>query len=210
METVFPGLTATPPRPLPFAPSLSARAFLLERDQGNLLVYSVDGLAAERPAIEAAGGVARQYLNHHHEAEAAPEGLIGPLVVHELARDAVAARAPVEATYARYQMLGDDFEIIPTPGHTAGSTCFLWHAGEHRALFTGDTIFLRDGDWVAAVLESSDRDRYVESLELIRALDFNVLVPWIAGHGQPYHAPTDHRDARDRIEAILARISPRR
>jgi glyoxylase-like metal-dependent hydrolase (beta-lactamase superfamily II) len=103
-------------------------------------------------------------------------------------------------------MLGDDFEVIPTPGHTRGATAFLWDSGQHRCLFTGDTIYLRDGDWIAAVLESSDRGPYIKSLELIQELDFDVLVPWAATGGQPFHAVTDKADARRRIDAILERL----
>jgi hypothetical protein len=54
--------------------------------------------------------------------------------------------------------------------------------------------------------EASDRNRYTASLELIRELDFDVLVPWIATGGRPYHAPTDSADARRRIDAILERL----
>jgi hypothetical protein len=39
MQTVIPGLHASAPQALSFAPSLHVRAFLLEREQGNLLVY---------------------------------------------------------------------------------------------------------------------------------------------------------------------------
>ena len=78
-------------------------------------------------------------------------------------------------------MLGGDFEIIPTPGHTPGATAFLWN----RHLFTGDTVFLRDGEWAVAVLEDSDPDAYVESLELMKTLDFDTLVPWAASG--PYY-----------------------
>ncbi len=53
---------------------------------------------------------------------------------------------------------------------------------------------------------SSDRDDYVKSLELIRALDFDVLVPWAATGGRPYHAFTDRADARLRIDTILERL----
>ena len=59
----------------------------------------------------------------------------------------------------------------------AGATAFLWDTGEHRVLFTGDTIYLDEGEWVEALLESSDRAAYIESLELMRELDFDVLVP---------------------------------
>ena len=40
------------------------------------------------------------------------------------------------------------------------------------------------------MLDSSDRAAYLDSLELIRELDFDVLVPWAATAGDPYHAVT--------------------
>ena len=206
METVIPGLLASAPQPLPFAQTAWARAFLLERDHGNLLIYSAGELEAQLQALGDGGRISRQYLSHHHEAEIAPDGLIGPLVVHEEACEPVAAIAAVESTYTERHVLDDDFEVIPTPGHTNGSTCFLWRSEDGRALFTSDTIYLSQGKWVAAVLESSDRAKYIESLELIRELDFDLLVPWNATAGQPYHAVTHQSDARRRIEAILERI----
>ena len=103
-------------------------------------------------------------------------------------------------------MLDDDLEVIPTPGHTSGATAYLWDTGHERLLFTGDTVYLDGGEWVAAVLESSDRAAYIESLELIRGLDFDVLVPWAATGGEPYYALTDRADAGRRIDAILERL----
>jgi hypothetical protein len=47
---------------------------------------------------------------------------------------------------------------------------------------------------------------YIESLELIRELDFDLLVPWLATGGQAFHAVTDKADARRRIDAILERL----
>jgi len=73
-------------------------------------------------------------------------------------------------------------------------------------LFSGDTILLSEGDWVTAVLDSSDRDSYIESLELVRELDFDVLVPWAASAGRPCYAITDEADRRRRIDAILRRL----
>ena len=200
LPDAVPRLYATSPEPLPFAPSLHIRAFLLEREHGNLLIYSTKGLESDAAAIESRGGVARQYLNHRHEALFASEWVDVPLYVHE------ADAQPGAETFATRHMVDDDFEVIPTPGHTSGATAYLWDSGEHRVLFTGDTIYLSDGEWVAAVLDSSDRARYVESLELIRELDFDVLVPWAATAGQPYLAITDAADARRRIDAILERV----
>jgi glyoxylase-like metal-dependent hydrolase (beta-lactamase superfamily II) len=206
MDTVIPGLYASAPEPLPFDRSLHIRAFLLQRDQGNLLIYSVTDLEPDAAAIQDLGGVSRRYLNHRHEAMFASERVGAPLFVHENERDAVARKTPVRGAFSKHHTLDDDFEAIPTPGHTSGAAAFLWDSGGHRFLFTGDTIYLQDGEWVAAVLESSDRDRYIASLELIRELDFDVLVPWAASAGQPYHALTDESDARRRIDEILDRV----
>ena len=56
------------------------------------------------------------------------------------------------------------------------------------------------------MLGSSDRHSYVESLELVRELDFDVLVPWAATGGRPYYALTDRADARRRIDSIVERL----
>jgi glyoxylase-like metal-dependent hydrolase (beta-lactamase superfamily II) len=206
MEAPVLGLYASAPEPLPFASSLHIRAFLLRRDRGNLLVYSTRGLDADAAAIEDLGGISRQYLNHRHEAMFASDWLTAPLFVHENERDSVEKAHQVRATFSRRHKLDDDFEVIPTPGHTSGATAYLWDSREHRLLFTGDTIYLDEGQWVAAVLRSSEREPYIESLGLIKELDFDVLVPWAATGGQDFYAVTDSADARRRIGEILARV----
>ena len=206
LETIVPGLHATSPQPLPFAPSLTVRAFLLERSRGNILIYSTTELERDLAALEDLGGVSRRYLNHWHEAMFATE-LAAPLFVHERERAAVEEEMHVRGSFARRHLLDEDFEVIPTPGHTAGATSFLWEAGGHRMLFSGDSIYLDRGEWVAALLEgSSDRAAYITSLELIRELDFDLLVPWAASAGEPYHAVASRAEARRRIGAIIERL----
>jgi Family of unknown function (DUF5519)/Metallo-beta-lactamase superfamily len=194
-EPVIPRLRASAPEPLPFAPDIDARAFLLERPQGNILVYNAPGADLD---------AARHYLGHRHEAGFGPAR--APLFVHAEERAAVAEHVHVRATFSRRHTLDDDFEVIPTPGHTSGATAFLWDSGAHRILFTGDTIYLDKGEWVPALLESSDRDAYLKSLELIRELDFDVLVPWVASRGDLPYAVTSNADARRRIDAIIAAL----
>ena len=206
LDTPLPRLHATRPEPLPFAPSLHIRAFVLERGPGNLLVYAAPTVGAAAPAIEALGGVTQQYLNHWHEAAFGGDGVDAPLLVHADDRAAAEDSLPVDETFSDRVVLDGDFEIIPTPGHTPGATAFLWHADGQRLLFTGDSVYLRHGEWVAALLEgSSDRAAYIESLELLRGLEFDVLVPWAAS-GDAYYAHTDPADARKRIDAILERL----
>jgi glyoxylase-like metal-dependent hydrolase (beta-lactamase superfamily II) len=196
MEPVVEGLYASAPVALPFARDLEMRAFLLERATGNLLIYGA-------PGTRELEGVWRQYLNHWHEVGFA-EDAGAPLFVHAADRAEVEKQRHVRAAFSRRHRLDDDVEVIPVPGHTPGATAYLWDTGSRRILFTGDTIFLRDGEWRTAVLDSSDRDAYRESLALIRELDFDVLVPWIASG--PSHARTDREDTRRRIDALLERL----
>jgi glyoxylase-like metal-dependent hydrolase (beta-lactamase superfamily II) len=210
METVIPRLHASAPETLPFGRDLEIRAYLLQREQGNLLIYRSAALEREAEAVEELGGVRRQYLNHWHEAAPAndwvSERFGAPLHVHADDATEVSRSATVGDTFSERHRLGDDLEVIPTPGHTPGATAYLWDSGEHRALFTGDTLYLVDGEWRAAVLASSDRQRYIESLELIRGLDFDLLAPSIATADGPNHAFADRDEAKRRIDAVLERV----
>ncbi len=211
MDNVIPGLHASAPEPLGFGPSLEIRAFLLERQQGNLLIYRSDALKREVQEIDDLGGLSRQYLNHHHEASPTSGWVAktfdAPLHVHEADAHAVSRITDVGQTFSERHKLDEDFEVIPVPGHTEGATAFLWDTGEYRALFTGDTVFVSRGRWRAAVLDGvSDRERYIESLELIRSLDFDLLVPGIAAAGQPYYAFVEKDEAEQHIGSILERL----
>ena len=190
----LPGLRAGDPQPLPFAPSLHIRTFVLEREAGDVAIYG--------PQPE----VGRAYLGHWHEAMFATHVPGVPLFVHEAERGHTERHLPVRATFTRRHRLDEDLEIIPMPGHTRGATAFLWSGGGHRYLFTGDTIYLRDGEWIAAMLDSSDRPAYLESLALLRELDFDVLVPWAASAGDAHYALTDAGDRRQRLDAIIERL----
>ncbi len=211
MDTVIPGLYPSAPEPLGFGPSLEIRAFLLQREQGNLLIYRSEMLERDVEQINALGGISRQYLNHHHEASPTCDWVArtfdAPLYVHKNDAPSVSETCNVGEIFSERHHLDEDFEVIPIPGHTSGATAFLWDTGQHRCLFTGDTIFFPRGKWVAAVLEGvSDRERYIESLELIRTLDFDLLVPGIAAAGQPYYEFVEKAEAERRIDEILERL----
>ena len=211
MNSVIPGLHASVPEPLGFGPSLEIRAYLLVREQGNLLIYRSAALEQDVEAVNDLGGIWRQYLNHHHEASPACDWVTktfdAPLHVHEEDAPAASETCNVKGTFSERHKLDDDFEVVPIPGHTGGATAFLWDTGEHRVLFTGDTIFFSRGRWRAAVLEGvSDRERYIESLELIRTLDFDLIVPGIAPAGEPYYEFVEKAEAERYIDEILERV----
>jgi cyclase len=66
------------------------------------------------------------------------------------------------------------FRLLHTPGHTPGQIAV--HVPEERVVFTGDTVFSDCATW----LMTSDIDQWVASLDRIRALDVDHVVP---GHG---------------------------
>ncbi|MGD0019343.1 MAG: MBL fold metallo-hydrolase [Candidatus Limnocylindrales bacterium] len=66
------------------------------------------------------------------------------------------------------------FHCLHTPGHTPGQIAV--HVPEERTVFTGDTIFSQCQTW----LMTSNVDQWIASLERIRALDVDHVVP---GHG---------------------------
>jgi len=211
MNTVISGLYASEPEPLGFGPSLEIRAYLLQREGGNLLIYRSAALEQDVEMVNGLGGISRQYLNHHHEASPACDWVANtfaaPLHVHEEDAAAAAETCNVDATFSERHKLDEDFEIIPIPGHTSGATAFLWDSGQHRILFTGDTIFFGRSKWRAAVLDGvSNRVRYIESLELIRSLDFDLIVPGIAPAGRSYYSFTDRAEATQQIDEILERV----
>ncbi len=182
MKQLYPDLWQTEAEhPFASAPRVSTHAYLLLRDAGNVLVYST-GHAHEHERIRALGGITRQYLSHRDEAGPALariRDLFGSeLACHRLEQAAVSKFAPVDLILERREVLPDGIEVIPTPGHTAGSTCFLYHSPHGRTyLFTGDTIYLSDGAWENGFLaDMSDKAALAESLRVLRGLAPDVVL----------------------------------
>jgi cyclase len=66
------------------------------------------------------------------------------------------------------------FHLIHTPGHTPGQVAV--YVPEERVVFTGDTVFSECQTW----LMTSDVSQWVASLDVVRGLDVDYIVP---GHG---------------------------
>jgi glyoxylase-like metal-dependent hydrolase (beta-lactamase superfamily II) len=212
MEAVLPRLHATDPVDLGFASvDLWARSFVAQADDGNVLLYGAAPAVAELDAVRDLGGVRLQLLNHVHEASPAAarvrDAFGAPLHVHAGDAAAVGLVVGVDATFAGRHHVTRDIEAIPIPGHTPGATAFLWTVDGRRVLFTGDSVTVSDGRWVAALLPGiSDRHAYAGSLEALAREGFDVLAPGAGDPGAPATFPTSPSDARGHLLAIAARL----
>ncbi len=194
--------------------AIGQQAHFIETPRGNVLwdciTYVDDATVAE---IKGRGGLAAIAISHPHFFSCMIEWsrALGDVPIYLYADHRPWVMRPDDAVV---YWQGETKELLPgvtvirCGGHFPGSSVLHWAAGAdgRGSLFTGDTIYVSGGEWVAAVLESSDRARYVESLELIRGLDFDVLVPSIASAGQPYHEFVDRDEAVRQVDAILARV----
>jgi glyoxylase-like metal-dependent hydrolase (beta-lactamase superfamily II) len=127
-----------------------------------------------------------------------------PIFVHE--NDREQTKLPIGGFFSKREKIGDDLEVIPTPGHTVGTTMFLWDNGDHRLLFPGDSIWVQGGKWRAVLLGESDREAYLTSLSHLIELDFDILVPWGSEEGQPYGYGVTRTQAQENLGRIVERL----
>lgn len=207
LDVPIQGLLSTPASRLPYQRDVLLRSFLLQRPTGNVVVYNSPGITAAAAAIRDLGGVSRLLMNHSHEAMYGQPELDAPVWVHASDRGEVVGSLEVAGVFDQRGMIDDDLEVIPTPGHTAGTTSYLWDDGTRRFLFTGDFIWIDNGEWKAVVLDPRLRNDYVRSLEIVRDLEFDFLVPWGATEGGLSYGPVKRRnEIRNRVDPIIERV----
>lgn len=164
-------------------PGLTTHAYLWTPPSGGgVLLYSmVDDRHLDE--LAALGGVAAQYLSHQDEA--------GPMVARLAERFGSVVHAPAAERstiepvvagpavwLADHQVDDRGIEVVPTPGHSPGSTCYVVPgAGGARYLFTGDTAYRgADGRWRAGYLDGiSDAAALADSLGLLRSLEPDLV-----------------------------------
>jgi hydroxyacylglutathione hydrolase len=164
-------------------PGLTTHAYLWQRPAGNVLFYS-PATEADFDAIDELGGVHDQYLSHLDEAgpnlariaERFGRQLHAPAA--ELREIAEHGRVDVPLEAVRHVDV-NGVEVLPTPGHSPGSTCYLvTGVGGDRYLFTGDTIFpAGDGTWSTFVVPGrGDAAAMRDSVKLLGTLAPDVVI----------------------------------
>lgn len=213
MEQIYPDLWQTPTEnPLP---GLYTHAFLLTRASGNVLFYNT-GLTGPLDRMAALGGVRWQFLSHRDELgggiRAIRERFGAGLGGHVNELDDFADHRTPDWVFDQREPGPEGIEIIPTPGHTPGSTSFLVDSPTgRRYLFTGDTLYFnrrRELD-VAYFPGSSDAALYRDSLETLRSLDPDVVLSSACAGVIGYRAVTRQqwRESLDRAQFRLLQLS---
>jgi len=164
-------------------PGLTTHAYLwTPPGRPNVLFYATSDTAGFA-AMQQLGGVGHQYLSHRDEAGpslAKVAGQFGAMLHAPSAeRREIAEFAEPDVLLDRRHVDELGIEVVPAPGHSPGSTCYLVR-GAHGTtyLFTGDTIYLGGDDrWTAGYLPGiSDREQLAASLELLATLEPDVVV----------------------------------
>lgn len=162
-------------------PGLSTHAYLWLAPGGNVLFYNTthDG---EFDRMAELGGVAHHYLSHQDEIapslHTVKERFGSKLHIHAAEADLAAEVAPVDDGYSDRHTTAAGIDVIPAPGHTPGSTCFLVPVSGRQYLFTGDTIFVDpNGHWRAGYIEGmSDHAQLTKTLTTLADLRPDVVV----------------------------------
>ena len=106
-------------------------------------------------------------------------------------RGPVSETVHVAETFSSRHLEGDDFEVIPTPGHTSGATAFLWDSGRHRVLRT-------------------DGARAAQHLRLAQRVAQRHLRALLAAHGCAHQPPARAEQQQHAgIDAIDAQAQQR-
>lgn len=163
-------------------PDLNSHAYLLQRKQGNVLFYNTR-YEQEIDYIDNLGGIDFQFLSHRHECGSSlayiRQKFQSQLCVDKLERDYIEKFCPVDISCDSRQILSENIEVIPTPGHTCGGLCFYYQSpGGLNYLFTGDTLFPYHGRWsiLPLVNEGGDSEKLIESLKSLRDLHPDVVL----------------------------------
>jgi len=160
-------------------PGLTTHAYLLTRDMGNVLFYNTSQ-QADIEHMLALGGVRYQFLSHRDElgdsVKQIRKQFDAKLGGHINEQTEFAEVCLADIQYSQREWLLENIEVIPTPGHTPGSSCFVVNSGHDRTyLFTGDTLYLSDEGWQPGLLSFSDRDALINSLKLLQTLTPDVV-----------------------------------
>lgn len=182
--------------------SFGSHSYFIRHEAGNWLADSPRFLEPLARKFEALGGIDYIFLSHRDDmADAAKyaQRFSAQRVIHRLERSAQ-PEAEIVIDGQDPVPFGDDFLVIPTPGHTAGH-CVVQHG---TFLFTGDHLWWdRDQQQLDASRDYCwwSWEEQIRSLEKLLLRDFEWVLP---GHGERIHLPRD--TMRAKLQQLLESV----
>ncbi|MBL8036852.1 MAG: MBL fold metallo-hydrolase [Nitrospira sp.] len=181
--------------------SFGANSFFIEHPDGNWLIDSPRYLMQLVEAFERKGGIAHIFLTH------ADDVADSDRYAAHFGAKRIMHRADVGAAPAAEQIIegeetsrvGSDFQIIPVPGHTAGSMALLYR---ERFLFTGDHLWWNPH---TKLLEAPTRLIWNKAA-LLDSIDklLGHRFEWVlAGHGDRVQLSVE--DMQAQVQALVTR-----
>lgn len=163
---------------------LNVHAYLLKRQNGNVLFYNPRS-TEDFQHIDDLGGILYQYLSHCHEVHDS----LGSVAKHFNSKLCCHARvepyfdesnvADIYFDLSESEFHSDNIEVINTPGHTDNNLCYLYRSPYGKTyLFTGDTIYLDNGEWNTVIVQSDGGNEIelMNSLRRLRCLSVDVVI----------------------------------
>lgn len=168
--------------------SFGAHSYFIQHPTGNWLIDSPRFLPFLANKFEAMGGIRYIFLSHRDDvADAAKyaEQFGAQRMLHQADLSAMPeVEIKLSGTEPRY--FGDDFLVIPTPGHTRGHCVLLYQS---KFLFTGDHLaYSRERKHLTAFRNANwySWPETIRSMEKLESYSFEWVLP---GHGERCHLP---------------------
>lgn len=168
--------------------SFGAASYLIQREEGNILIDSPRFAAPLVKRIEELGGVKYMYLTHRddvgdHDKFHARFGC--ERILHEDDITSSTKDVEIQLTGKDPIQFAEDILIIPVPGHTKGHTVFLY---KDKFLFSGDHLAWSDRLQQLYAFRRHcwySWDELVKSMQELANYNFEWVLP---GHGRRYHS----------------------
>lgn len=155
--------------------------YLALRPEGNILFATKADISPFYNAIEKKGGVSAVLIgDRHHVSQDTVKLSVhfnAPLIGSRIEAKVLGAKGFTLNASLPYEQraLGNDIEIIPTPGHTTGAFSYLWNNGVNKILFIGDTLVPVEKTWLYWVSPPS-RKILADTLNRLKTFEFDHVV----------------------------------
>ena len=184
--------------------SFGANSFFIEHPDGNWLVDSPRYLTHLVEAFERKGGIAYIFLTHKDDvadAERYAARFGAKRIIHRADFDAAPDAEWVIEEADSIQVM-PQFQVIPVPGHTAGSMALLY---KEQFLFTGDHLWWDSRQQMLRAPSQLVWRKRVLLDSIQKLLDYRF--EWVlAGHGDRTRLPVD--EMRAQLRALVERRQP--